>query len=125
MRKITQKWLEYAKRDLRDAEILFKNKRYLSCIYHCHQATEKFLKALLAERGKIIPKTHDLLDLLKQSEIKYTKEILNFIQELNPYYSPIRYPDVREAVSLKVHRQRASEILKLTKEISKWLLYQL
>lgn len=125
MKTITQKWLEYVEEDLKAAEILFKNKRYLGCIYHCHQAIEKILKAILVEKEKTVPKTHDLLDLLKQSEIKYTKEILEFLQELNPYYTPIRYPDTPEAVSLKIKKQRAMRFLKLTKEISKWLLWQL
>lgn len=87
MKKVTKKWVEFAKQDLKDAEILFKYKRYLGCIYHCHQAIEKFLKAVMVEEGKTFPKTHDLLDLLKQSGVKYTKEILKFIQELNPYYN--------------------------------------
>jgi HEPN domain-containing protein len=125
MRKITKKWLEFAQQDLKDAEILFKNKRYLGTIYHCHQAIEKYLKTILVEGKKKVPKTHDLLDLLKQSEVKYTKEILNFIQELNPYYAPIRYPDIPEVVSLKLRQEKASKILKSTKEISKWLLFQI
>ena len=123
MEKITKKWLEFAQQDLKDAEILFENKRYSGCIYHCHQAVEKLLKATLTEKGERIPKTHDLLDLLKQSQIKYTKEILEFVQELNPYYNPIRYPDTPK-VLIKFPRQKALKILKLTKEISKWLLYQ-
>lgn len=33
--------------------------------FHCQQAVEKYLKALLEERGQHIPKTHDLDDLLR------------------------------------------------------------
>jgi HEPN domain-containing protein len=32
--------------------------------FHCQQATEKYLKALLEELGQTMPKTHDLLRLL-------------------------------------------------------------
>ncbi len=32
--------------------------------FHCQQAAEKYLKALLQEKGGAIPKTHDLEDLL-------------------------------------------------------------
>lgn len=119
--KQSNKWLEFAKRDLKDAEILFKSKRYFGSVYHCHQAIEKSLKAILVEREKEIPKTHDLLDLLNQTELSYPKEILEFLQKLNPYYTPIRYPDVPEAASLELRYQIAKEILKLTQETIKWL----
>jgi HEPN domain-containing protein len=32
--------------------------------FHCQQATEKYLKALLQEWGLVPPRTHDLVDLL-------------------------------------------------------------
>lgn len=122
---VIKQWLNFAKQDLRDAEILFDKKSYKGCIYHCHQATEKHLKALLISRNKKVRKTHDLADLLKGSEIKYTVEILQFIHQLNPYYDPIRYPDVALDFPLKYDRKTAEEILKSTKEISKWLIFHL
>jgi HEPN domain-containing protein len=33
--------------------------------FHCQQSAEKFLKALLEELGQPVPKTHDLIRLLK------------------------------------------------------------
>lgn len=32
--------------------------------FHCQQSAEKYLKALLQENGLVVPKTHDLEDLL-------------------------------------------------------------
>jgi HEPN domain-containing protein len=32
--------------------------------FHCQQATEKYLKALLQETGSPVPRTHDLAELL-------------------------------------------------------------
>jgi len=124
MKDITKKWVSFAKEDLKATEILFKNKSYKSCFYHCHQAIEKFLKALIIAKKRRVRKTHDLADLLKESGVKYTKEILEFIYRLNPYYNPIRYPDVVLDFPLKYDRKTAKEILKLTKEISRWLLFQ-
>ena len=125
MKKITQKWVNFAKRDLRDAEVLFKNKRYFGCIYHCHQSIEKFLKAIINKKEKKIRKTHDLPLLLKESEVRYPMDILEFIKELDPYYSPIRYPDIPESTSLKLRYQKARRILKLTKQTIKWLEFHL
>lgn len=123
--KTIRHWLDFAKEDLKTAEILFNSKSYKNCIYHCHQAIEKFLKANIIARGKRFRKTHDLPDLLKESEVKYTKEILEFIHELNSYYNPVRYPDTVLASPLKYDRKTAQRLLKLTKNISKWLLFHL
>jgi hypothetical protein len=41
------------------------------------------------------------------------------VEELNPYYQPIHYPDIPEAVSLKLGREKAKRILKMTKETTK------
>lgn len=123
--KVSKKWGKFAKEDLEIAEILFKNKAYKGCIYHCHQTIEKFLKALIITKNKKVQKTHDLAALLKESGARYTNEILKFIQRLNPYYQPIRYPDVVVDFPLKYDRKTAQEILKLTKDISKWLIFQI
>jgi HEPN domain-containing protein len=32
--------------------------------FHCQQAAEKYLKALLQESGLVVPRTHDLADVL-------------------------------------------------------------
>ncbi len=125
LNKIIKQWLEFARQDLKDAEILFDKKSYKGCIYHCHQAIEKFLKALLISKNKRVRKTHDLADLLKESEIKYIAEILQFIHKLNPYYDPIRYPDVALDFPLKYDRKTTQEMLKFAKEISKWLIYHI
>jgi len=121
MKNVTKKWISFAKRDLKDAEVLFKNKRYFGCLYYCHQAIEKFLKAIINVKGKRVPKIHDLSRLLNESEVKISKEILGFIQELNPYYQPIRYPDVPEAISLKLRYKKAKRFLEMTKQTIKWL----
>jgi len=125
MKPLTKKWVEIGRRDLGDADILFGNKRYFGAVYYCHQAVEKFLKALICEKGKKIKKTHDLSLLLSQSEVKYTKEILEFINELNPYYNPIRYPDAFGLGSFNLNFRKTKRILKLTKEVIKWLKYHL
>ena len=53
-KEISKKWFEFAARDLRDAEILFKNKSYKGCILHCHQTLEKYLKSVIVENNKLM-----------------------------------------------------------------------
>ena len=47
MNQIAKEWLEFAKSDLKNADILFRNKSYRDCIWYCHQSLEKLLKAVL------------------------------------------------------------------------------
>lgn len=125
MKKLTQKWFEFARKDLRDAKILFKNKSYQGCIWHCHQALEKYLKGAILQLGKSVRKTHDLPTLLKDTRIKFSKNILNFVQELNAYYQPSRYPDTALVTKLSYSRKVANRLLKLTETTIRWLELQL
>lgn len=124
MMEIVQKWFEFAEDDLKNAEILFKNKAYQGCIWHCHQALEKYLKGVLVKLGKSIRKTHDLPALLNDTDLSFPKDILKFIQELNAYYQPSRYPDTALVNPLTYNRATADKMLKLTKTLIKWLQFQ-
>jgi HEPN domain-containing protein len=83
MKEITKAWFEFAKQDLKDAEILLKNRSTKGCVWHCHQAIEKILKAIIIEKGKRPRKIHDLIELLKEANVKLPKELSNFIEGLN------------------------------------------
>lgn len=93
MKKITKKWLEFAENDLKNAGILFRGKSYPAVIWYCHQAVEKTIKAIIVEKGTRLRKTHDLIGLASDADLKLSKDIATFIDNLNPYYNPIRYPD--------------------------------
>jgi HEPN domain-containing protein len=123
MKKITQKWLDFAKSDLNAAEILFNNESYKDSIFHCHQAIEKYLKAAIVERGRVFPKIHDLPELLAITKFKFSDKIILFLQELDSYYNPSRYPDV--APDYTYERETAERFLELTKEIIKWIELQM
>jgi len=121
MKKITQKWLEFAKKDVENAKILFDGRSYEGSIWHCHQALEKTLKAIIVEKNIRLRKTHDLVDLSEDAQIRLPKNIPEFIDDLNPYYNPIRYPDVAIESKQAYSRIIAQKILKTTKEVIKWL----
>jgi HEPN domain-containing protein len=66
MKRQTAPWVRKAEDDLQGARQLAALKpplRDLVC-FHCQQAVEKYLKALLREHGAFVPKTHDLNGLL-------------------------------------------------------------
>jgi len=126
MKEITKKWLKFAKGDLEGAEILLDSAKgdysYLLAIYHCHQAIEKILKAVIVEKGKEIKKIHDLIVLLGDSELDLPREFQEYIDKLNPYYQPTRYPDIPyKGPTLKYNQEVAQGHLEKTKEIFSWI----
>lgn len=66
MKRQTAQWVSKAEEDIEAAKALAGRTppaRNAAC-FHCQQAAEKYLKALLQERGAAVPRTHDLKDLL-------------------------------------------------------------
>src|SRR5262249_36104019 len=63
--------------------------------FHCQQSAEKYLKALLVERGVPFPKTHrleDLLLLLLPHDASL-KSLRRTVVSLTRYAVDYRYPD--------------------------------
>jgi HEPN domain-containing protein len=121
MKKIVQNWIEFAKEDLRNAQILFEKKSFKGCSWHCHQAIEKILKAIIIQKGKRPRKIHDLIELLKDTKIKLPEDLMNFLEELNLHYLPPRYPDVYEQMKKIYRPKNIQRVLKLTKTLFLWL----
>lgn len=66
MKRQTTKWVRKAEEDWAAANALAARKPPLrdTASFHCQQAAEKYLKALLQESGAAVPKTHELKDVL-------------------------------------------------------------
>jgi len=92
-----KKWLLKANEDIAVIERLleFEPEQYTSAIcFHCQQAVEKFLKAVLIKNDIDFPKTHDLdylLDECRKIDSKLYKNI--DLKSLSDYGVSIRYPD--------------------------------
>jgi len=121
MKKITKKWLEFADNDLQSAKVLLGSKAHENAIWHCHQAVEKTIKAIVIEKGIRLRKTHDLIGLVNDAKIDLSKSLSEFIDDLNPYYNPIRYPDAALESKLSYNRQTTQIIFQKSKEVIQWL----
>jgi len=121
MEDVTKKWLEFAKNDLRDAEILFEHKSYKGCSWHCHQSIEKILKAIIVEQGKRPFKIHDLIKLSEDAKVKLPEELQRFLEELNFHYLPPRYPDIYKEMKKIYRSKNIQRVLKLSKILFLWL----
>lgn len=99
MKRQTAKWVRKAEEDWEAARELAARKPPLrdQACFHCQQAAEKYLKALLQENSVAIPKIHDLenvLDLLLPHDATL-KPLRRILQSLSNYAVDYRYPDVR------------------------------
>ncbi|MBI5299292.1 MAG: HEPN domain-containing protein [Deltaproteobacteria bacterium] len=88
-------WFELSREDWRTAEWTLQEKIFNQTCFHSQQGVEKILKGVLFEKGRDIPKTHHLSELLTLCE-KHFPALGNFREEcllLDRYYIPTRYPD--------------------------------
>jgi HEPN domain-containing protein len=95
MNERTINWLEEANWDLENARILFRSDRFNTVVFHCQQAAEKAVKALLYH-NKINGWGHSIHSLLeKYKEIKNFKldDIESIALSLDKHYITTRYPD--------------------------------
>ena len=121
-KNLIKEWLYKADGDFEAAIKLFKSKSkkklYYVIAFHCQQAIEKYLKALLLCHKIDFPKIHDLLQLLKLLINKDTLliAIKNDLQKLNPFAVSFRYPG--EDITL----EELKEALIITKRLNKLLL---
>ena len=97
MKKQAKEWMKFAKTDLQ-ATMAIITEENLSTVaaFHAQQCIEKTLKALLELNNKKIPRTHDLIKLLKKIEeekinidMKISEEVLD---QINQVYIDTRYP---------------------------------
>src|ERR1700682_5121453 len=80
MKRMTAPWVRKAEADVRGAKRLASARPSLNDLvcFHCQQAAEKYLKAILQEFGLRVPKIHDL------------EELLESLLPLDPTLAPLR-----------------------------------
>ncbi len=94
--------------------------------YHCQQAAEKAIKALIVYFGSRggMPKVHDLSFLLKQVRntlcdqkgIKIDREFMETVDGLSKYGVAPRYPN-----EIEVDERQASKVLQDSARIVAWV----
>ena len=109
----TTNWLEEANWDLENAKILFKNNRFNTVVFHCQQAAEKAVKALLYHNkingwGHSI---HSLLEKYKELKNKKYDNIERLALSLDKHYITTRYPDALPNIAPhKAYNRQEAEI---------------
>jgi len=91
--RAADRWLGFARQDLRIAELAMNEGLYNQVCFHSEQCVEKVLKAWLAEKGKRIPRTHSMADLLTLIPANVVADMAEEVLLLDRFYIPTRYPD--------------------------------
>ena len=100
--------LRKAESDLADVRrTLASQGPYDTALFHCQQAVEKYLKALLAANSVIYPKIHDVVELaeLAGEFCPAVRQLPFDVAEFNPFAVTIRYDDVDDTVSLDMAKE--------------------
>ncbi len=89
-------WLNKARHDIETARRAVDHAEPITdtAVYHCQQAAEKALKAVLIKQGEPVFKTHDLVALLTKcasSDQTFTCWV-EVAATLTPYATAFRYP---------------------------------
>ena len=97
MNPLTLEWIEKAEGDFATAGRELRARKlpnYDAACFHAQQAAEKYLKAVLQEAGRVVPRTHSLAELLGLClEIDKSFEfLLPDLNLLDAYAVQYRYP---------------------------------
>lgn len=116
-------WIEKANKDIKAVEKLKDDKDITEIVcFHCQQAVEKYLKALLIYKNQDIPKTHNIDFLLNQCK-KYNPKLEEYIgNQLSDYAVDLRYPDTKY-IPTKNETEEAIKIMYIIIEIVNETLY--
>lgn len=82
------RWIGFAQQDLQMAELALSEG-----IYNSQQCIEKCPKGILANQGKMPPRTHSIVDLLGLLPQDYLEDLREDLGQMDIYYIPTRYPD--------------------------------
>ena len=115
--EVIKHWREGAKQSFNAAKFMLENGSIGLCLFHCHLAIEKALKALYMEQCKATPPfTHGLDALSLQVEAAFSSSQRMFLHELSPQGVKGRYDEIDYHLNLPSSLEPA-KVLKDTEEI--------
>ncbi len=122
MRKDTRSLILSSEYDFTTAGHMYKTGRYVYVVFMCHLAIEKMLKAIAAEAtDKTPPKTHNLLYLIKLSDIKIPQDLFDFVAKINNASVVTRYPEDFSKLIESYPENIVKEYLEYTERVLEWL----
>lgn len=88
-------WRESAQRDRKIAEDLFDLKHYHMALFIWQLVLEKLLKSRITKTGGQVVPTHNLLRLVKETDIKLSEDQKKQLAEITTFNIEARYDDYK------------------------------
>jgi len=121
--------LKAGERDLEAARALRKSGLFDSAAFHCQQAAEKTLKALVLAVGRAVPRTHSsvfLIKMLEESSCQVPEAVTTACRKLDPHYMNARYPNGVGGAPEEFYDERiTSEAIENTEMVRAFVLERL
>jgi HEPN domain-containing protein len=120
-----EEWLRQADYDIDTAEYMFNGGRYFYSVFMIHLAIEKALKGIYMRKiKKTPPKTHNLIFLINQAELKVPESLRKFLIKLNEASIITRYPEDLEQLKRDFEKEMVGNILTRGMEVLSWIKAQ-
>lgn len=104
------------------AEKLFRSKDYAYCLFFCHLALEKILKAVVvAKTGQHPPHTHFLSRLAELAELPLDENQIADLNEITKFNIETRYESDKREFRKLATKAYAEKYMEITKNFIIWL----
>ena len=115
-----ERWAAQADYDLSVAQLLYQQEVYRYCVFFCHLALEKRLKAILVgSTGRRAPHTHNLRTLAREVRVNPPYNHYRFLIDMTEHSIRTRYPEPEHLAFY--NRDNVADILNRTREVYEWL----
>ncbi len=123
MDAVADLWLRRARDDLRVARFALEEGMLEQVTFHCQQALEKTMKAILIDHDGFpaVPKTHDLVRLSELLTFDVSTDDAQLLRKLSDEYISTRYGADDDVNSEEIGR----DYLRRSQELAEWLRQQL
>lgn len=122
LKKLLAYWQKGSDNDWMVAQKLFKLGHYNYCLFFCHLALEKQLKALVVSHVKNqAPFIHDLYALALKADLTFDFEQRKNLETITTFNMEARYDNVKLAFYKKATKKYAEKYLKISVNIKIWL----
>jgi HEPN domain-containing protein len=124
LKKHIDYWIKSSNEDYDVIQLLIGSNKYLHAMFLCHLSIEKLVKAhwVKHNNNSVPPKIHNLITLIKQTQLALTDDQLTFITILNDFQIQGRYPDYKFKVNQYLTEDYSKDLFNKYKELRKCLI---
>ena len=119
---VTKEWIEKADHDLGSAKVIYLHlPDYFDTIaFHCQQAVEKYIKAVLFFNKIEFQRSHDLIYLLEllSGKIEIDEDWYKIAISLNNFSVQIRYPNT----IIKLSKEEIESSIQIAEDFRKFAI---